>query len=526
MKKSFKPVGSYTKNSQRFSTILQLPVHDHSDVCLTAVGQPRSEIQGNPYEKNRAYKQLQNSVEEYKSTVENRTWIKSRTGITTAEANREKTSFRVMSYNLLAPSLVHHKNLDLYPHVAERDLAWERRSAKIIQEVETIDPDILCLQELDSNEAFISNHLREAGYEGAYKGKRDPKIDGCGIFWNPQKFEQVLTTSLEFNLADQETALLRKEQNALYVALRPKSGDLDHVCLVANTHLLYNSFRGDIKTMQAKMVIEGLRTLKSHFESQGQKVSVIFCGDLNLTPSSALYQYLDKGELNVQGIKRNKLSGQYLACKQEVQPIDQDRLLDSRYYNLVKRFCPEKYSRTSESRPENWFPEVSRAYVTFDKASRQLNISIDSRVDYRPEFEDEYRMMRSVSHEVTQTPRKFRKAMYGCEYDGRLTMQTHPSKAGEDYLLKHDLNLTSSYAQVRREADGSIPDSLTGEPPITHCTSTGMLTTDYIWYSGDDLKVKQIMEMPSFDQYVYELGCPNSTFPSDHFSLATEFSLK
>lgn len=65
---------------------------------------------------------------------------------------------------------------------------------------------------------------------------------------------------------------------------------------VANTHLLYNPRRGDIKLAQLALLLAEVDKLSC--TSDGPRCPIILCGDLNATPSSPLYQLLHNGVLN------------------------------------------------------------------------------------------------------------------------------------------------------------------------------------------------------------------------------------
>ncbi|CAN0400311.1 unnamed protein product, partial [Laminaria digitata] len=99
--------------------------------------------------------------------------------------------------------------------------------------------------------------------------------------------------------------------------------------VIANTHLLFNPKRGDIKMAQLMMLTGRVQrstsitthaacvsNSSSHRNSHTQTHTpyplsrsckadgVIICGDFNMTPDSACYHYMTKGELHVDGMNR------------------------------------------------------------------------------------------------------------------------------------------------------------------------------------------------------------------------------
>lgn len=82
--------------------------------------------------------------------------------------------------------------------------------------------------------------------------------------------------------------------------------------VVGNIHVLYNPRRGDIKLGQVRLFLE-----KAHCLSQEWgNIPVILAGDLNSTPQSPMYQFLESSRLNVQFLDRRNISGQqeYECC--------------------------------------------------------------------------------------------------------------------------------------------------------------------------------------------------------------------
>ena len=77
--------------------------------------------------------------------------------------------------------------------------------------------------------------------------------------------------------------------------------------VVANTHILFNPKRGDIKLQQVKMTLCKLWEV-----SCGGAKSVIYCGDFNATPWSPLYDFISKGQLVLDHLCPSLVSGQLL----------------------------------------------------------------------------------------------------------------------------------------------------------------------------------------------------------------------
>lgn len=103
-----------------------------------------------------------------------------------------------MSYNILAqhhidsqPSLYHGHDQD--------SLSWSHRFDAIKDEIEQIQPDILCLQEVQqSHLQQITQCFNGLGYDTSlYKKRTGLQVDGCAIY-----FKKHLFDLMEFHFVD------------------------------------------------------------------------------------------------------------------------------------------------------------------------------------------------------------------------------------------------------------------------------------------------------------------------------------
>ena len=79
----------------------------------------------------------------------------------------------VMSYNLLAPSLVR-----LSSRMPEWVVRWEKRATAILEEVRRYRPSVACFQEVDSDTwGSLLKRLQGLGYDGVFKSRGAAAID-------------------------------------------------------------------------------------------------------------------------------------------------------------------------------------------------------------------------------------------------------------------------------------------------------------------------------------------------------------
>uniref|UniRef100_A0A3B4BYL9 Endonuclease/exonuclease/phosphatase domain-containing protein n=1 Tax=Pygocentrus nattereri TaxID=42514 RepID=A0A3B4BYL9_PYGNA len=224
-----------------------------------------------------------------------------------------KFTFTVMSYNILAQDLL-EANYELYLHCSEGMLAWENRVHAILKELQTWEPDIVCLQEVQENHFLEQMHpaLIEMGYICIYKQRTGTKTDGCAVCYHGDRFIQLSVSLLEFRRHDCE--LLDRDNVGIVLLLQPISEhgeglQFSPIC-VANTHLLFNPRRGDVKLAQLAIVLAEIDSVVKQCKTKGSDCEVILCGDLNSLPNMPLYQLIATGQLYYHGLPAWMVSGQ------------------------------------------------------------------------------------------------------------------------------------------------------------------------------------------------------------------------
>ncbi|XP_022062608.2 protein angel homolog 2 isoform X1 [Acanthochromis polyacanthus] len=219
--------------------------------------------------------------------------------------------FSVMSYNILSQELL-QDNAYLYRHCNPGVLPWEYRLPNLLAEIQQHNADILCLQEVqqDHYENQIKPALQALGYHCEYKKRTGRKPDGCAVTFKTSRFSLLSSNPVEFFRPGD--ALLDRDNVGLVLQLRPNDtlgqSDPSAFICVANTHLLYNPRRGDIKLAQLAILLAEIGRL-SHLPD-GSANPVVLCGDFNSTPWSPLYNFLIKGCLDYQGMQIGMVSGQ------------------------------------------------------------------------------------------------------------------------------------------------------------------------------------------------------------------------
>ncbi|XP_061098354.1 protein angel homolog 2 isoform X2 [Conger conger] len=225
--------------------------------------------------------------------------------------------FSVMSYNILAQQLL-QENPYLYKHCHSSILDWNYRFPNILKELKIHNADILCLQEVqeDHYQNQLKPSLESLGYQCEYKRRTGRKSDGCAVSFKRDRFSLVSLHPVEY--FRQDVPILDRDNVGQVLLLHPlhqpdppgapsPPGPGPVLC-VANTHLLYNPRRGDIKLAQLAVLLAEI-TRVSRLQD-GSACPVVLCGDFNSVPWSPLYNFIRDSRLEYEGIPIGTVSGQ------------------------------------------------------------------------------------------------------------------------------------------------------------------------------------------------------------------------
>ncbi|XP_062981455.1 protein angel homolog 2 [Elgaria multicarinata webbii] len=221
---------------------------------------------------------------------------------------QERFEFTVMSYNILSQDLL-EDNSHLYKHCQRQILSWNYRFPNILEDIKRLDADVLCLQEVQEDQygIEIKPSLEALGYHCEYKMRTGRKPDGCATCFKSSKFSLLSSNPVEF--FRRNIPLLDRDNVGLVLLLQPRFSCKPAAAIcVANTHLLYNPRRGDIKLTQLAMLLAEMTNVA--IRDDGRFSPLLLCGDFNSVPHSPLYNFLREGKLNYEGLAIGKVSGQ------------------------------------------------------------------------------------------------------------------------------------------------------------------------------------------------------------------------
>ncbi|XP_076464289.1 protein angel homolog 2-like isoform X2 [Babylonia areolata] len=488
--------------------------------------------------------------------------------------SRHPVTFTVMSYNILAQDLI-NLNPDLYTFSSPESLNWEQRRCRLVAEIVYHNADILCLQEVQENHFYndIKPKLETFGYTGCYQKRTGDKSDGCATMWKKDKFHVLRWTPVIYCRG----GLLDRDNIALVVELQPlrcaqgaketKHNPEDKV-LIANTHLLFNPRRGDIKLAQLMILLAEIdkhaylgpslerqppSSTTPTWDNMGAEryCPVIMAGDFNMEPHSDLYKFLITSALKYEGLITKEMSGQQESWRG-----------GSNF--LQRHFLSPMYGVTDLCQYHSVAVErLRQSYQSYNNASLSQSTDTAMGQSYKGQNDKQAAVGQGLQRENKNSAEKDceKSPRSDCCAEGTVTdsdtvsvenchcdhadrtekrhsrkKDLPPLMPNSSGCLSHRLNLFSAYRhKVQRLGDVN---------EVTTHHSRAECTVDYIFYSVDykdvcvkeeEVEVRVVEEghlkllgrygLMSGEELDALGGIPNALVPSDHLCLITKFLL-
>ena len=199
-----------------------------------------------------------------KKYVEIRNWVYTKLGDDLRTGARQQrhnyVKFRIMSYNILSQGRVDRK-VRSFRNKNPNHLAWSKRLQLLTREIRTSLPDIICFQELDFTDdnninGEIESLMKNLGYDFKSMKRKDPKMDGCAIFYKTEKFTCDKVTYCELDNNDVE---YMTDCNNVGIVCRLNSVHNSQKLVVGNVHLKFGQDRQLTRLAQTAVFMAGNR---------------------------------------------------------------------------------------------------------------------------------------------------------------------------------------------------------------------------------------------------------------------------
>lgn len=167
-----------------------------------------------------------------------------------AEAlEKKEDKIRIVTYNMLF-NIIDHK-------LAEEN-RWPNRLPRIVELMKTMQPDVICTQELYPSQVQELTELLQEDF-AVFTGQKNAAGETYGIFYRKKRFE-----------------LLSSKVNDQFAMLQLKDLKTDKLFSVCNTHMPFSNI--EKRELYAHDIVKMARPLS-------KEMAVIYTGDLNTFPN-------------------------------------------------------------------------------------------------------------------------------------------------------------------------------------------------------------------------------------------------
>jgi hypothetical protein len=145
--------------------------------------------------------------------------------------------------------------------------------------------------------------------------------------------------------------------------------DQQKIVIVANTHMLFNDNRGDIKLAQLDLVTQWLDKIKTKMINKFPecKIATFLCGDFNSVPCSGIYKYMEEGQYDWSALSRDFISGQRWIWNFIFRI--QFKATEKGFFNKNKRMHPDPDAEVLKL--TSWYSEITNTQVYTDNEEEQ-----------------------------------------------------------------------------------------------------------------------------------------------------------
>lgn len=207
-----------------------------------------------------------------------------------------QTRFRLLSWNILAPSWDNH---------GSQKSNWHGRWSRILQEVRVRKPDVMVFQEVEVliYDEQIQPFFKARGYQSVYTGI-DASI-GVAVFWRSAKFELSMATDFELTTTkltpwrslldnsfnEEQRERYNTKRNTVLFVILACTGNLQkgppHAVMIGAVHLTANPAHhkpvmSDVQLYETNVLLDGMQEIIKQERLKYASLSCILGGDFNV----------------------------------------------------------------------------------------------------------------------------------------------------------------------------------------------------------------------------------------------------
>ncbi|OMJ65975.1 hypothetical protein SteCoe_37343 [Stentor coeruleus] len=200
------------------------------------------------------------------------------------------TQFSVLTYNILANSYSSYMN-----HCPKKYLNFDYRSSLIFKQIQDINADFVCLQEVDKYENYFKPFLKKHGYKSHWKKRPSSwSPDGSLIAWKEDIWELVEIKEIDFNEESMNRRNSAYRKNNIGIIIVFKHKETNSGIIIGTAHFYWDPDLEYVKFFQGTVFKTIGFTIKSKYS-----LPIILCGDFNCMPESKTIKYLTNQEIEL-----------------------------------------------------------------------------------------------------------------------------------------------------------------------------------------------------------------------------------
>lgn len=496
--------------------------------------------------------------------------------------SNSNSRFSILSYNILSQNLLFKSKKD----IKRLDLSSNSRANKVIRQIELLNPDIFCLQEVTNftlaelKKIFeMKYQIKQGNNENAtffnvtgYKKNRFLCINYYSLSFKSinNNFDVkgnrgVLKTLLMIKGDDERknesiksSCKERAYSNSNNVnntnnnlILNKNKADNNDYLTIYNVHFPWRPEHDLYKTLILSEIYKDIiisncsnkqsnnhNNIKKENKTSKKAPNVFVIGDFNSIPDSLVTKafYIRQYFSDIFKIKRRRVHKKYLNKRENKNSNNNINLLrnsikSTNNNTILSRYIQKsshisRFLNTLNFKSESTFKRFAKELIKFDKERKTFIKNAITKMKLNKEiFNIKEQIIRTNLNLMLFEERNDL-------YMKQLLVEFLIEFFSYSFSISRLMTFESAYKNyklgndtINSSTQGFNSKPLDNHPDFTNYTDKFKDTLDYIFYTSNNLRLLRIVKLP--DAKLIDEDClPNSIYPSDHLVLYSEFEIK
>ncbi|KAF9937754.1 hypothetical protein BGZ67_000910 [Mortierella alpina] len=263
-----------------------------------------------------------------------------------------EASFSVVSYNILSRTLAaNNPKFTSNAHVPD-PRNWPSRRTLLLTEIEVMDADVVCLQELDKDDynGYFGAMMGHLGYRGVHAKRHSNFAHGFAVFYRTRR---ITVVKIHYVPCPDKVVVSGIEYAGLLLVLDiADEGKVRRVC-VGTTHIVCSQTRGFRKLGQLMSIISAAKVMMRRDPS----MSLILTGDMNAQVGSLITEFVVRGWVDLWSMTEAEFSRRphgRRRCAVDQQHLEQTKEFKKETWELRDLVNPKPLEFPTPRRAQTW----------------------------------------------------------------------------------------------------------------------------------------------------------------------------